>query len=187
MRITSTPAIHTLHGYTLFTVCLYHVQAGSHINSIYFFSFFRKQMKTRLATVQRGVGRLVEERLDGVRVSWRLAVCELDPRVCITPLSAMLVKAADGPCQAWLPTVTLWHRLPNNVDTLGVCEGLVVDNFTRSRDAEDGNLGTYTRYKDKQEEWESNKLLVLWLQCTGKHKCGMKSEENKMKCTMWKY
>lgn len=61
----------------------------------------------------------------------------------ITPPSAVLVEATDGPCQARFPSVTLWHSLSNGIHALRVCESLVVDNLTGFRDAENSNLGTF--------------------------------------------
>lgn len=116
-----------------------------------------------LTTIQRGADGLVKESLDGMRVPWRFVVSELHSRVRVAPPGAVLVEAADGPCQAWLPPVRLRHRLCNSVRTLGVCEGLVVDNLTRFCDAEDSNLGSYvSRKHDKHKNLMSNFNCRYW-------------------------
>lgn len=107
------------------------------------------------ATVQRNIGRLVQESLDVVRVPWLFVVSELDPRVCIAPPGAMVVEAADGPRQARVPPVALRHRLRDTVDALGVCECLVVDDLAGFRNAQNSNLSAYIRHKHVHEQEEN--------------------------------
>lgn len=86
--------------------------------------------------------RLVEEWFNSVRTSRRTGVGEFDTRVGISPPSAMLMEAADRPCQAWIPAITLRHCFSNSVYAFGVCKSLVVENLTRFRYAKNSNLSS---------------------------------------------
>ena len=102
--------------------------------SLFYFSFQLNQTHSLKCassfhhsnTVQWSICWPINKGPDGVRIAWWSTVSELDAWGTISQMGAVLMEAADGPGQACIPPVTLWHRLCHSVYSLCVSEGLII-------------------------------------------------------------
>lgn len=87
-------------------------------------------------------GRPVDEGFDGVGITRKMIVTELDSWAAIAEMCTVFMEAADRPCEASIPAVTLRHCLRHCVYPLGIGECLIIQDFPGFCNAKNSYLGT---------------------------------------------